>query len=165
MGRLDQLSERLRQAKLDVEEAEERLKEAKEAYRQLSEVDIPTVMDEMGVSDVTTANGCRLKLEDNIHARITDETREAAFRWLEARGLGGSIKRNVTIPFAKGEEDRARKLLESLGDEYEARESQEIHHSTLRSVLKQEMKEGRAVPFDIFNIHIRQEVKIKEPRQ
>lgn len=99
------LEEQWRAAGLD-----EQLISSEARIRQLSEVDIPELLKECGLSEVKLADGTKVKVAADLECAITKENRAAAFAWLREHELGGIIKTLVALEFAKGDELKARAL-------------------------------------------------------
>ena len=148
---LSQLALSLVQSEQAVIEAEERLKELKEAARLLREETLPCAMQELGLSELKLDTGESISIKSEVFASIPNDKKEAAFRWLREQGLDGVIKTQVAVNLGKGEIE----LAESLKGEFDARGfassiGASIHPQTLKALLKEQLAKGVNVPLDLF---------------
>ena len=105
---LKALSEKSNQLqKLDdaIQEAEQTLGQLKAEYRELSEVDIPSMLSELGLSEITLKDGNKISTSTYYSARISEDKRDEAFQWLNNNGFGDIVKNTVSVSF--GREARA----------------------------------------------------------
>ena len=94
--------ERLEMLNLEIEQAEEALKNKKKNHDHLSGEIIPTMMSEMGLSHIKLMDGSSVDVKPNYSANITIANREAAFNWLRNNGLGDIIKNDITKKLKSG---------------------------------------------------------------
>lgn len=87
---------------------------ATEALRLNQEVDLPTLMDQLGLTDFGLAGGHSVSVTEKVDASVpvkeVERTAEA-HRWLEEHGHGALIKRRITIMFDRSDEAWAKKFL------------------------------------------------------
>ena len=133
-------------AELLVVELEGKLKKAMVTLDDLSTRDIPDLMGDMCIRDITLESGLTVKLEKKLYLSLPKKERERyanGLVWLEANGYGKSVKNKLVAEFAKGRQEEAKKLAERLRKENYAVETvEEIHPSTLKSVLTTWVDEG-----------------------
>jgi len=158
----------LRQLSLagQIEEAEEALKELNAKFRQISEVDLPNAMLELGMRSFKLEDGASISVEKFYGASIKVENRPLAYKWLEDNGHGPLIKTDVTVPFGKGEEARkdAKDLMDSLKEEgFDVSLEESVHHSTLKAWAKEQIESGTALP-DLFTVFVGEKAKITLPK-
>ena len=72
----------------NIEGAEENIKDLKKKRDHISGEVIPTMMSEMGLSELKLQDGSHLKVATSYRATITEANKEAAFNWLRNNGLG-----------------------------------------------------------------------------
>lgn len=118
---------------------------------------IPAAMDAAGVKSFTAADGTALSVSDMVSGTLNvgkDETaaeherrRAAAFAWLNAQGHGGVIKRTLEIPLARHTPpdtvERMRRVLTREGIPFD--EIEDVHHSTLGSLLRELVEQHKGV--------------------
>ena len=68
---------------------------------------IPTMMSEMGLSELKLQDGSHLKVSMSYRATITEANKEAAFNWLRNNGLGDIIKNEISVSFGRNEDNKA----------------------------------------------------------
>jgi hypothetical protein len=71
----------------NIEGAEENIKDLKKKRDHISGEVIPTMMSEMGLSELKLQDGSHLKVATSYRATITEANKEAAFNWLRNNGL------------------------------------------------------------------------------
>lgn len=115
--------------------------------------DLPQLMAEIGIQEIKLSTGQKVAIKEDVDARITDDHRPAALRWLLDNGFGGLIKTQVTVPFDRGDHDAAVECGMRLKDEYSnVTLKEDVHPMTLKAFVKEQMAAGTAVPFDLFSI-------------
>ena len=65
-----------------IETSENNLKDLKKEYERISGEVIPTMMSEMGLSQLKLMDGSHLKVSTSYRATITEANKESAFNWL-----------------------------------------------------------------------------------
>ena len=86
---------------------EEVMKKTKEEMNRLSGEVIPTMMSEMGLSELKLQDGSHLKVATSYKASITEANKESAFNWLRDNGLGDIIKNEILVSFGRNEDNKA----------------------------------------------------------
>lgn len=163
LARVSRLAEELLERERLLAEAEELVKSRKEAVRQIAENELPELLEDLGLQDgVRTTSGYIVGFKRHLNASITEERREAAHNWLENNGLGGIIKRLVSVSLGRDEQlaaDNAKKALQEAG--LMPAEKQWVEPATLKAQVKQLMDAGTVVPEDIFGIFIKKVATVK----
>ena len=146
-----------------IQREEETLKKLKEEHLNIIREQIPDLMMELGVEKMTTSEGATVEVRTLLHARIKGDDKEEAFAWLSDNGLGGIIKNEFKVRFARGEHDEAKKFeetLDSSGIGYSNDES--VHHQTLKSTLKELREQGVEFPEKLFGVYEYKEAKVQK---
>lgn len=143
-----------------VHECELQLEAAKADARRIEQVDLPDLMQELGIDKFRLANGASVEVRPEVDAAITEARRAEAHAWLVGNGFGGLIKTEVVVSFERGAIDAAQQCAEDTGGALVER----VHPSTLRSFVKEQMAAGKPVPFDLFGVHPYHKVKITAPK-
>ena len=86
---------------------EDNIKNTKKDIERLSGEVIPTMMTEMGLSELKLQDGSHLKVSTSYKAHITEANKEMAFNWLRDNGLGDIIKNEISVSFGRGEDNKA----------------------------------------------------------
>ena len=161
---LKALSEKSNQLqKLDdaIKEAEQTLGQLKAEYRELSEVDIPSMLSELGLSEITLKDGNKISTSTYYSARISEDKRDEAFQWLNNNGFGDIVKNTVSVSFGREEDDSARKLVDSLEDNgYATAQKKWVEPMTLKAFVREQVEKGSDLPLETFNVYIGQKTRI-----
>ena len=84
-----------------VDEKQEALKIAKNTLQKVSEEEIPSMLSELGLSEITMNDGSKISTSQYYSTRITPDKQEEAFNWLSNNGHGDIIKNTVTVSFGR----------------------------------------------------------------
>ena len=165
LQRVVSLAELLRKQRDDLAKAEDQLKDAKAALARTARNDLPQLMIELGLSEVRLVDGSLIGLKEEVDCKIPEARRAAAINWLVSNGFGGIVKTEVAASFGSGELDTATEALAVLM-RYDngAKMQSNVHHSTLKSFVKEQLAAGTNIPFDLFGIHPYELATIKEAR-
>ena len=177
MSRINALVQRQLMLERKHAEAEELLKKVRQELESISDQALPDLMDDLGISELKMAGGGTLKIDTTIRAslgRAKDEEKAAeAIQWLINNGHPHLIKHNLTIPLTAGQQELGDKLLEELdalnerlAEQNEAwsisvEDKTDVNPGTLSAFVRGELKDGRPVPEDLFNVHRQRKAKIK----
>ena len=99
--------ERLEGMQQQLEIQEDAIKEKKKQIQHISGEVIPTMMSEMGLSELKLQDGSHLKVATSYRATISEANKEAAFNWLRNNGLGDIIKNEISVSFGRNEDNKA----------------------------------------------------------
>ena len=158
---ISQLSRKLTQMNEEIERLEAELKLWKDNRRKLSEDTLPNALLEQGLSEIKLTDGTTLSVENYYSARITDETRDAAFKWLQENELGDIIKNTVSASFGREENDAAQELMAKLEEEgHDLVQKKWVEPMTLKATVKEQVEKGVALPLETFNVYIGQKIKV-----
>ena len=86
------LAKDLNDLEAQIEEQQDVLNDLKNKYRQISEEDLPSKLEEVGMSEFKLSDGTSISVSRFYSGRITEENRDQCFHWLEENGLGDIIK-------------------------------------------------------------------------
>jgi len=140
---------------------EEQMGKLKAKTRELSEIIIPNMLSELGLSEITLKDGNKITTSTYYSARITDENREEAFAWLDENGFIDIIKNTVSVSFGREEDDSAKKLLETLDtDGYKTAQKKHVEPMTLKAFVREQVEKGSDLPLETFNVYIGQKTKV-----
>jgi len=152
----------LRNLEDQVAASENHTKYLKEKAKQLSNFDIPKMMQEMNITKLKLKDGASIEVSAFYNARITSEKQEEAFNWLRNNGLGDIIKNDVTVTFGRGEDNKATAYaVLARGQGYEPVQKIGVHTQTLKAVVRERTESGQDMPADLFNTFVGNQTKIK----
>jgi hypothetical protein len=127
---------------------------------------IPTIMDELGMSEFKLKDGSVISVKNDVKCGITEEHKEEAFTWLAEKGFDGIVKTKVMTEFGKGEMERAKAALRILMEAgFGAIIDRNIHHMTLKSFVKERLEKGDNIPIETFGIFEFKQAKVTTPKQ
>ena len=142
--------------------SEENLKDLKKEQDRLSGEVIPTMMSEMGLSELKLQDGSHLKVATSYKAHITEANKEAAFNWLRDNGLGDIIKNEISVSFGRGEDNKAAHYAElAKGQGLQPTQKLKVEPMTLKALVRERIEAGKEMPTEIFNVFIGNKTTIK----
>ena len=145
----------------EISNAEESVSKLKEKANTLSEFEIPKMMEEMHITKLKLKDGEAVEIKKIYSGSIPPENKEAAFTWLRDHDLGDIIKRDVTVTFGQGEDNKASVYADlAQGQGYEPVQKIGVHPSTLRAVVGERLEAGREMPSDLFKTYAGSRTKI-----
>ena len=151
----------LRNLEDQVAASENHTKDLKEKAKQLSNFDIPKMMEEMNIKKLKLKDGSGIEVKPFYGAHITPDKQEAAFNWLRENGLGDIIKNDVTVTFGRGEDNKAMAYATlAKGQGYEPVQKIGVHAQTLKAVVRERTESGQDMPADLFNPFVGNQTKI-----
>ena len=151
----------LRNLEDQIAASENHTKDLKEKAKQLSNFDIPKMMQEMNVTKLKLKDGASIEVKPFYGAHITPDNQEKAFNWLRENGLGDIIKNDVTVTFGMGEDNKATAYaVLAKGQGYEPIQKIGVHPQTLKAVVRERVESGQDMPTDLFNTFVGNQTKI-----
>ena len=157
-------------------QAEALVKQVKSGLYEVQSRQLPDLLEELGLSELTTAEGSKVKLDTTIRASLgkskNPEKAAKAITWLEANSPH-LVSHKLSVPLTAGQEDLANAVLKEL-EKVNARLSKrndawsidvedvkDVHSSRLAAWVRKKLEAGEEIPEDLFNVHRGREVKIK----
>ncbi len=158
------------QAQLDLEDRiralEAELKQSKEDLVDVQENQLPSALQQYGMTDIIMKDGSRISIRQEYYATIKEEYRAAAFDWLINNGHADLIKHDITTSFTKGQDDEAKQVMELLQDNnVDFVDKKHVHPQTLRAFVREQVEDGKPIPLETFSVHVRQVAKIQRERK
>ena len=158
-------------------EAEALLKQVKQELESVSDQALPDLMDDLGISKLELKGGSTITIDTTIRASLgktkDPEKAEKAIAWLLDNEHPHLIKHTLAITFTGGQDELASHVAgeleainEKLAEVNEAwsisvEDKTDVNPGTLSAFVRGELKEGRPVPEDLFNVHRARKAKIK----
>lgn len=150
LRRVTSLIESLRSAQREVARLEGELQTAKRLEASLSERDLPSLFDELGITELKLEDGRKVSIKTDVKPSIPEDDRPETFAWLREHHFDSIIKREIKLVFGMGEDERAASVAESLlvqGLPVDQKEF--IHPSTLASFVREQLAMGGELPDEI----------------
>jgi hypothetical protein len=157
---ISELAERIAKLEETITLRENIVKNDKAELRKLTDEELPSAMQEIGMKKFETASGYKVDIKKIYAPRIKVEDQPEAYQWLRNNGHGDIIKNTVSINFGKGEDETAQNF-KDLAEQQQLpiQEKTQIHPQTLKAWGKEQIESGRSVP-DIINIMVIDHAKI-----
>jgi len=162
---IDKLADKIKnleEMQHELEIREDALKEHKKQIEHLSGEVIPTMMSEMGLSQLKLADGSSVDVKPNYSASITIANREAAFNWLRNNGLGDIIKNEISVSFGRNEDNKAADYA-ALAQErgFQPTQKLKVEPMTLKALVRERIEAGKEMPTELFNVFVGNKTTIK----
>ena len=125
---------------------------------------LPTLMDELGVTQFKTDSGVTMEIDEQIYAGIPKNREDEAVKWFDDNGASKLVKRTFTISFSKDEETWAHQFegqMKRRKKPLHCERRQVVHHSTLKAWVNEALREGKDIPLDLFGVFRRKISKVK----
>ena len=154
---------KLKQKEDEIAALEEQLKAKKLEADDIGSRVIPELLAEQGLTEIKLADGSKVSVKKEFRATVPkdDVKREAALQWLRTNGLGDIIKNNVSVTFGKGEDDKAKQLLDLAAENgYEPQQKSDVSWNTLTALYRERVEAGLDMPSDCFSLWIKDKTKI-----
>ena len=154
---------RLKQKEDELVNLEEQVKNKKEEIDEISSRIIPELLAEQGLSAIKLADGSNVSVKKEFRCTLPkDEAkREQAYKWLRDQGLGDIIKNNIFVTFGKGEDDKAKQLLNLAAENgFDPQQKSDAAWNTLTALFQERVESGLDMPSDVFNTWIKDKTKI-----
>lgn len=168
LDKLEQISRLADQQQLFEEDLEKLEKAVADKQKQLDDVQIkmlPELMKEVGQQKLTTRSGVIVEILPGFHHKIPEGKNSEAMTWLEEHGFDRIIKRAFIVLFNKKEDSawckKFRRDMLKRKKPLNYKETQEVHHQTLKSQIVKMIEDGIQVPKDLFGIFERPEARLQ----
>lgn len=155
MGQLGAAANRLIAKQNEIADAEHQLKLLKAEERKINQEEIPSLMENLGFEKITLKDGRTLSVKEAVQCAIPAAKKPAAYKWMDEHGHGDLIKIALTAKFARGERDVADEAFDALLDiGASPNQTESVHAGTLKAWAREELAQGRALPAELFKIHV-----------
>ena len=141
---------------------EEALKEKKKEIDRVSGEVIPTMLSEMGLSQLKLADGSAVDVKPFYSASISAQNKEKAYEWLRNNGLGDIIKNEISVSFGRNEDNKAANYAElAKSNGFQPTQKLKVEPMTLKALVRERIEAGKEMPTEIFNVFIGNKTTIK----
>ena len=149
----------------EIESIEENLKKKKKDLDVISAEVIPTMMSEMGLSQLKLMDGSQIDVKPFYNATITIANRESAFNWLRQNGLGDIIKNEMVVSFGRGEDNKAAEYAELAKSQgLQPAQKLKVEPMTLKALVRERLEAGKEMPTEIFSVFVGNKTTIKRKK-
>ena len=144
---------------------EEALKTRKKEIDRVSGEIIPTMLAEMGLSQLKLADGSSVDVKPFYSATISAQNKDRAYNWLRTNGLGDIIKNEISVSFGRNEDNKAAGYAElAKSNGYQPTQKLKVEPMTLKALVRERIEAGKEMPTDIFNVFVGNRTTIKEKK-
>ena len=141
---------------------EEALKNKKKEIDRVSGEVIPTMLSEMGLSQLKLADGSSVDVKPFYSASISAQNKEKAYEWLRNNGLGDIIKNEISVSFGRNEDNKAANYAElARGQGLQPTQKLKVEPMTLKALVRERIEGGKEMPTELFNVFIGNKTTIK----
>ena len=151
----------------EIAKLEEQLKNKKAEADDIGSRVIPELLAEQGLSEIKLADGSKVSVKKEYRCTLPkDESKRAqCYDWLRDQKLGDIIKNNVFVTFGKGEDDKAKSLIDlAVANGYEPSQKSDVAWNTLTALYEERVKAGLDMPSDVFSLWIKDRTKISRKK-
>lgn len=162
LSRASELANLIKLSQQKVANLEQLLKDEQEHLRRLEEVELPSFMEEVGLSSFSLPTGEKITIKNIVKASIPKAKKEEACQWLTDNGYGDLIKSELVLVFGKEELQKAQELseqLKSMGLKPVLERG--VHHTTLSAFVKEQLECGISMPADLLGIYTGKKALLK----
>ena len=141
---------------------EEALKNKKKEIDRISGEVIPTMLSEMGLSQLKLADGSSVDVKPFYSASISAQNKDKAYQWLRNNGLGDIIKNEISVSFGRNEDNKAANYAElAKSNGFQPTQKLKVEPMTLKALVRERIEAGKEMPTEIFNVFIGNKTTIK----
>ena len=145
----------------EISNAEKSVSKLKEQAKQLSQFEIPAMMEEMHITKLKLKDGESVEIKKIYGASIPQEHQEAAFTWLRNNDLGDIIKNDITVTFGRGEDNKASEYADlAKGNGFEPTQKLKVEPMTLKALFRERSENNEELPSEHFNLFKGNKTKI-----
>ena len=162
LGQLGREVRKMLKLRMQIADAENHLEGLKRDYNALAIGTVPDLMAELGVDEVRTESGVKIRVNREVQCKFLPDQKEQALAWLEEHDYGALIKHEVSVAFGKDSESMVRQVVEaikSVGVEPEVDKT--VHPMTLKAWGKRQVEEGSPIPPEHFIVNVFSIAKVK----
>ena len=145
-----------------LEELEVTVKFVKEKIRRITDDQLPTMIEAIGLGDeLPLANGTKLVIKREHGASPLKDNREKVWDWMEENEHGHLVKRTLSIAFGKDEQDGAAELRSRLASmDYDVDDVRKVESQTLSKFVRDAQERGETIPEELFGVYRTAKAKI-----
>ena len=149
----------------EIAELEEQIKKKREKADKISSEIIPNMLAEQGLSSLKLADGSAVEVKKSYSCTIKKDDVESAHKWLRENGLADIIKNEVFVTFGKGEDNKAKDLLDLAEQSgYEPQQKSKVEPMTLKALYRERVEAGLDMPSDSFHLFVKDQTKISRKK-
>lgn len=141
--------------KHEKEEAEVKYEQIKEDYKKLSEQEIPSILNELGLKEYTNVNNRKVKNTVKYRASIQKEPDEVIVDLLKRKGIIEAVNKVIVVDLETLDEDSKAYLLSILRSiKAFYRIEYTINHNTLSKIIKELIEKDQLTEEEKKLLHV-----------
>ncbi len=139
----------------EIQSKEEELKKLKETERNISEQEIPSLMQQAGVVSLELADGYKINVKQFVTAKIPVSKTEEAFSYLRDKGWGDLIKNQMTANFTRTQDNEASALYHELLERgFTVSRKEKIEPMTLKGFVRERIEGGDSIDMNLLGVFV-----------
>lgn len=154
LGKIANAANNLVVARNRVDDLRTQLAVAEREYNYINEIELPELMQAVGMSEFRLTNGMKLKINKVLSCKLDKNRVDEADEWLAQNGHEGLIKHRFEIPLPRTVTPLAiatlRATLEELG--YGFVVNKNIHPQTLNKWAREMTENNEVIPPEYFEV-------------
>ena len=155
----------LQQKEDEISSLEDLLKKKKQEADKIGSEIIPNMLAEQGLSSLKLADGSGVEVRKAYSCTVKKDNIESDYKWLRENGLGDIIKNEVAVTFGKGEDNKAKDLLDLAEQSgYEPQQKSKVEPMTLKALYRERVEAGLDMPSDSFHLFVKDQTKISRKK-
>jgi hypothetical protein len=159
---ISKLAHNAAQLEEKIEGAESLLKSLKRSLYEITDEQLPELLEEMNLQKFTLTDGSEISVKPIYAASIPKARREEAFEWLRDNDFGDLVKNNISVTFGRGEDTKAKDFIDFCrGLGFSPDQLEKVEPMTLKAWLREQVEAGHPIPLDLFGAFISQRATIK----
>jgi hypothetical protein len=162
ISRIGTLAQRQVDLEQEIDDLNCKLSERQKELDQVRDKDLPDLLLGVGLTELKLKNGEKISVDKMVFASIKGENKESCLSWLDENGFGSIIKYKLEVDAGKGGTEQINRIIElakQLGIKAESKN--DVHPSTLKAFVKEQLDKVSNFPVDLFSVHIINRTKIK----
>jgi len=149
----------------DIAATKQTLANMEQQLYQVSHKDIPTALDEVGVTAFTLANGYKVEVRETLYASVPKKNKPQCAQWLQAHDLGDLVEVTVLLRWGLGEAGTAREVADALHAQgLNPTLAEDMNTARIKAAVKELLEDGVDVPLDMFGAYIDRASKLIAPK-
>jgi len=178
LGAVSGLAERQKNLEDEISNLEAKLKQAKKNLRTISEQDLPLLMQSLNIKEFKLNDGTRVSVNeivsgsipsqgaiDKAKGDIRDELKlrqQRCFEYLRKNKAEALIRNVVEVQFQSGDDKKFISFIKEVAEkDYLYSSKAGVHPQSLNAWLKEQISEGKNVPFEDFRLFTGNRAKIE----
>ena len=133
-------------------------------YRKSKPIDTLNMIDGIHLL-INEQQEAAVEVKKSYSCTIKKDDVESAYTWLRENGLEDIIKNEVFVTFGKGEDNKAKDLLDLAEQSgYEPQQKSKVEPMTLKALYRERVEAGLDMPSDSFHLFVKDQTKISRKK-